>query len=88
MQLSRLAQPYVLADVLGLSLTILGALINTRGAIIEGEDAKRVAHTAGDHNEHLENAVETQSRSARIGFRLIAAGACLQIVATVFQAMA
>ena len=77
---------YVLADILGLTLTIIGALINTRGAIIEGEDAKKVAHTGGQHNHDLQHAVETQSRSARYGFRLIALGASLQIAATLLQA--
>ncbi len=85
--LSKLGRPYVICDVVGLAVTMSGALLTARGAYVEKKDLHKLGVTKREHNQELEHAFRDQSVKSIRGFVLIAAGSLLQIVATMLQAL-
>lgn len=84
----KLGKPYVICDVVGLAVTMSGALLTARGAYVEEKDVHKLGVTRKEHNHELEHAFRDQSVKSIRGFVLIAVGSLLQIVATILLALA
>lgn len=90
--LTWLSSGYVLSG-LGLSLTLIGAVVTARSIILTEDDAIAigVARYGGTREENLRlPAVQnllSQSKAAQVGMWLIALGTALQIIGVVQQGL-
>lgn len=71
-------------NLVGLLLTMIGAIIAARAVIISESQAKSLSSTRWNGNSDLRTALLVQSRAAQRGLWCIVAGTAFQVVALIY----